>query len=93
MNRYSLLRTNPDDPKGDSGNMSMALWREDHMPKHEENARPRVGVAMRVGSYIARPFMDEDWWQTSLITDILEDTPDRVLFKTISGSEYEWIKF
>jgi hypothetical protein len=75
---------------GDSGNMSMALWIEDGVGKTEQNARPRVGVSMRVGSVYARTMQHQDWWQTTPITEIVEDTPERVLFRTRSGSLYEW---
>jgi hypothetical protein len=58
--------------------------------QYEHDARPRVGVAMRVGSIYARSYTAQDWWQTTLIKEIIEDTPDKVVFKTQSGSEYTW---
>lgn len=92
---YSLVRDR--DGAGDSGNMSMALWIEyspegDPVRKHEHNARPRVGVAMRVGSIYARSFVAQDWWQTTPITKILEDTPEMVRFET-GNSTYVWKEF
>jgi len=79
---------------GDSGPMSMALWKgEDGKVASEQNARPRVGVAMRVGTMFARSYSAQDWWQTTAISEIVEDTPGRVLFKTASGSLYEWTEF
>jgi hypothetical protein len=78
---------------GDSGSMSMALWIEDGAGKSEQDARPRVGVSMRVGTMFARSYSAQDWWQTTPITEIVEDTPERVLFKTKSGSLYEWTVF
>ena len=47
---YSLRRTRDD--AGDSGPMSMGLWKDDSGEgtiQHEHNCKPRVGVAMRVG--------------------------------------------
>lgn len=81
--------------RGDSGGMSMALWPSDKPEgiEHENNARPRVGVAMRVGSIIVRSYSTQDWWQTTLIKEIIEDTPNKVVFKTTSGSEYTWEQF
>lgn len=77
--------------RGDSGGMSMALWFDDKKElQHEHNARPRVGVAMRVGSIYARSYQSQDWWQTTLIQEIVKDTPEEVIFKTQSGSEYTW---
>lgn len=75
--------------KGDSGGMSLAMWIEDGTIMYEHNAKPRVGVVMRVGSLTARTYSSQDWWQTTLITEILEDSADRVVFKT-QNSIYEW---
>jgi hypothetical protein len=86
--RYSLARTR--DGAGDSGLMSTAIFRgEDGKIVYENNARPRVGVVMQVGSFYARTYDPQDYWQTTMITEILEDTPKRVRFRT-SNSEYVW---
>jgi hypothetical protein len=84
---YSLRRES--DGAGDSGGMSMALWFEGDDIKHEHNARPRVGVAMRVGAVYARTYQEQDWWQTTVITEILEDRNDYVRFRT-GNSIYVW---
>jgi hypothetical protein len=44
--------------------------------EHENNARPRVGVALRVGSMFARSYSHQDWWQTTLITEITDEWED-----------------
>lgn len=78
--------------RGDSGPMSMALWRADKPGgvDFEDNARPRVGVAMRVGTMFARSYQAQDWWQTTPVVEIIKDTPEEVVFRTRSGSEYTW---
>jgi hypothetical protein len=78
--------------RGDSGPMSMALWRADKAGgvDFEDNARPRVGAAMRVGTMSARSYQAQDWWQTTPIAEIIKDTPEEVVFRTRSGSEYTW---
>lgn len=96
---YHLRRIR--DGAGDSGTMSMAL-----VPTYENNkvvdveyinnARPQIGYVMRVGSSYARSYSAQDWWQTTVITEILEDTVDEnnseyVRFKT-GNSIYEWRK-
>jgi hypothetical protein len=94
---YSLCRTR--DKAGDSGNMSMALWKDPVSGEieSEHNATPRVGVVMRVGSIYARSYSGQDYWQTTFITDILEDRVEEdgsrhIRFKT-DNSEYEWTAF
>ncbi len=83
----SLQRTR--DGAGDSGAMSMALWQEDGEIKYEHGARPRVGVAMRVGSISGRSYSSQDWWQTTLITEILSESEEEIHFRT-GNSEYIW---
>jgi hypothetical protein len=96
---YSLSRTR--DKAGDSGNMSMALWKDPVSGKveTEHNAVPRVGVAIRVGSTYARSYSLQEWWQTTYVTEILEERTDPkdpnflyILFIT-DNSEYEWTRF
>jgi len=96
---YSLRRTR--DNAGDSGQMSLALvpvYDEGKIVdvKEEEPGIPRVGVAMRVGSHYGRSYSAQDWWQTTIITEILSDTTDEdirtIQFKT-GNSEYEWRHF
>ena len=99
---YSLRRTR--DGAGDSGLMSLA-----QIPTFDQgtgkivdveqihNARPQVGASMRVGTPFARTFEAQDWWQTTLITEILEERKEEdgreyVRFKT-GNSEYEWSRF
>lgn len=84
---YSLRRES--DGAGDAGGMSTALWLEDDDVKYENNARPRLGVAMRVGSVYARTYNAQDWWQTSLITEILAESENYVKFRT-GNSVYVW---
>ena len=91
------------DRMGDSGGMSMALVPTyDHDTgkvinvEYIDNARPQVGYVMRVGSIYARSFSAQDWWQTTVITEILEDRinedgSEYVKFKT-GNSIYEWRK-
>lgn len=102
--KYSLKRTR--DGAGDSGPMSDAytpIYDADTGKlvnyTTEHNSEPRVGVVMRVGSMFARSYSAQDWWQTTLITEILERRVDPkdpesvyVRFKT-GNSEYEWQSF
>lgn len=88
--KYSLYKL--DGRGGDSGPMSMLLYYEGEELKFENNARPRIGAAIRVGSIAGRTYAAQDWWQTSLIEEILEEREDYVKFRTIN-SIYEWKTF
>ena len=102
---YSLKRTR--DGAGDSGPMSDAFFPvyDEQDPEKivdvttEHNSEPKIGAAMRVGTPFARSYSAQDWWQTTLITEILEERTDPedpnflyVRFKT-GNSEYEWTRF
>lgn len=92
---YSLRRIN--DGEGDSGNMSCAYSVSGSELITEHDVKPRVGVVMRVGTYSARAFDAQDWWQTTPITEILDDYIDEdgdpcVTFKT-QNNEYVWREF
>jgi hypothetical protein len=84
---YNLRRES--DGAGDSGGMSTAIWLDGSEIKFAHNARPVVGVAMRVGAIGARSYQNQDWWQTTVITEILEENDHYVKFKT-TNSIYEW---
>lgn len=96
--RYSLVRER--DGAGDSGSMSLAITPnggQDGGHLYEDNQRPKVGVVMRVGSPYGRSYSGQDYWQTTAITEILEDRVDEngfeyVKFKT-GNSIYEWTTF
>ena len=86
---YSLQRLS--DGAGDSGSMSVAMcYKDDGSIQQEENARPRVGVAMMVGSPFSRTMEIQYWWRTSLISEILEESENCVVFTTLTGSTYTW---
>ena len=98
---YSLYRTR--DNAGDSGTMSLALIPTYDMDTNKpvdveyvHSARPQLGAAMRVGSLFARSYSTQDWWQTTVITKILEEWTEGevecIRFKT-GNSEYIWKKF
>lgn len=77
------------DGAGDSGSLSEALkWDGDNKVECVGN-RPILGASMRVGSPFAGTYSKQDWWLTTAVTDIIEDTGDYVKFKT-GNSTYEW---
>jgi hypothetical protein len=97
---YSLKRES--DGAGDSGTMSTIF-----IPHFKEGkivdmfvveyARPQINSGLRVGSNFARSYSTQDWWQTGIITEILEDTinedgTEYVKFRTVNSTIYEWRK-
>jgi hypothetical protein len=94
--KYSLVRVSGSYTVGDSGPMCQILDGESYQPI-EGCYYPRVGCGVRVGSYHARTFSGQDWWQTTPVTEILEESVDekgyrRMKFKT-KNSIYEWKEF
>lgn len=92
--RYSLIRER--DGVGDSGPMCHILDAESWTPIEGETY-PRVGCGVRVGSYYARSYSGQDWWQTTPITEILEDSVDTEGYRTVKfktrNSVYTWKEF
>ena len=87
--RYRLTRLR--DGAGDSGPMSQTIeWDDDEKATICENARPKVGASMIVGSYMAS-YLWQDWWMTTPVTEIIEETENYCRFKT-QNSEYEWTR-
>jgi hypothetical protein len=79
-----------DEPRsGDSGSMSLQVWMEDGKVQTAPG-KPIVGRAIRVGTPFGRSYSNQDWWQTSLVKEIIEETEEYVKFLTESGSTYEW---
>jgi hypothetical protein len=86
---YSLYRTR--DGAGDNGPMSEAI-RQGDGKLDMGGDRPKVGYAMQVGSPYSRTYAGQDYWQTTYVTKILEESENRVKFET-GNSTYEWEKF
>jgi hypothetical protein len=96
--RYYLLKYNPEYPEilpfaMDSGGYSATIWEEDGKVIIGGPV-PEVGKCIRVGSLYARTMQWQDWWQTSYIEEILEDTKTdeerSIKFRTKSNSHYIW---
>lgn len=94
MTRYSLIRES--DGAGDSGPMCQILDEESYQPIPNETY-PRVGCGVRVGSPYGRTYSAQDYWQTTPITEIIEESINdegywTVKFKT-KNSIYTWKEF
>ena len=82
----TLKRT---DGAGDSGSRVEAIsWNDDGTFKEVVDHKPVVGCSLLVGSVTARSYSAQDYWLTTLVTEILEEREDYIKFKT-ENSEYE----
>lgn len=85
---YLLKRVT--DGAGDSGSMSMLIFiNEQGKTEFKHDAKPEVGCQIAVGSTHARSYAEQDYWQTTEVTEIIEERDDYVKFKT-RNSIYEW---
>lgn len=78
------MLTKPNEPRFNKIG-SFILWIEfDSMDKFKDkHDEPQVGYSLIMDPYSAIEFT----WQTTLITELIENTPERVHFKT-KNSEY-----
>jgi hypothetical protein len=83
---YSLLRES--DFAGDCGGLSQAI---DPKTLKSISDRPVLGCCMQVGSLYARTMYPQDWWCTTPIIEIIEESENLVRFRTIN-SVYTWEK-
>jgi len=84
---YSLRRIS--DGAGDTGSCSQALKVNDSKDGVIiVSDRPTIGCAMLVGSGTARTYSYQDYWLTTSVEEILEETETYVKFRT-RNSIYE----
>jgi len=82
------------DGAGDEGSSIEAIRLDENgKPEYKKTDRPIVGWALRVGSPIARTYSQQDWWMTTLVTEIVEQVENEeelyVKFRT-GNSLYEF---
>ncbi len=80
------------DGAGDQGSTSQAiLWDNEGKLKTIVSHKPTVGCSMLVGSPNARTYLSQDYWLTTIVTEILEESSDETYVKFKTGnSTYEW---
>lgn len=77
------------DGVGESGaRVECIAWNKDKTFKKIIGTRPVVGCSILVGSMSARSYSEQDFWLTSVITEIIEEKENYVKFKT-QNSIYE----
>lgn len=75
----------------EGGSRSEAIKWKDGKFESIVSDKPTIGCSMRVGSINTRTYSDQDWWMTTEVTEILEETDDKVKFKT-KNSTYIWVR-
>ena len=54
--------------------------------------KPMVGYCLLVGTVTAGMFSSRDWWRTTEIAEIISEDNEKIVFKTVSGSTYTFLK-
>ena len=93
----TLIKIHPDgreEFKEQGARVEAIAWNEDKTFKEVVDSIPVVGCSVLVGSVTARSYSSQDYWLTTVVTEILEEIKDEdgmmelVRFKT-ENSVYE----
>jgi hypothetical protein len=84
---YKLLNNGEKEYKDSGKRVDAISWNEDRSFKSVVDHTPVVGCSLLVGSVTARSYSDQDYWLTTLVTEIIEETSEHIKFKT-QNSEY-----
>lgn len=93
----TLIKIHPDgreEFKEQGARVEAIAWNEDKTFKEVVDSIPVVGCSVLVGSVTARSYSSQDYWLTTVVTEILEEIKDEngrmelVRFKT-DNSVYE----
>lgn len=93
----TLIKIHPDgreEFKEQGARVEAIAWNEDRTYKEVVDSIPVVGCSVLVGSVTARTYSSQDYWLTTVVTEILEDRRDKdgrvelIRFKT-ENSVYE----
>lgn len=86
--RFYLAREG--DNSGDCGGMFDSI---DFKTTKYHHGEVRVGCRVKCGSAYARTMQAQDWWMTSLVTEIIETdekNQEWVIFKTSNSTYKAW---
>ena len=80
----TLVKVHPDGREEfkEGGARVEAHGYEDGLHTGVKGNKPIVGCALLVGSVTARSYSNSDYWLTTPITEIIEETNEHILFKT-----------
>lgn len=87
MTLYKLLNNGEKEYKESGSRVEAISWNDDRSFNSVVDHKPTVGCSLLVGSVTARSYSDQDYWLTTLVTEIIEETSEHIKFKT-QNSEY-----
>lgn len=88
---YKIHKDGSKELKEQGARVQAIAWNEDRTFKEVVAHVPTVGCSLLVGSVTARSYSDQDYWLTTIVTEILEESKIGCKFKT-QNSTYE-LKF
>jgi len=87
---YKIHSDGSTELKEQGARVQAIAWNEDRTFKEVVAHAPTVGCSLLVGSVTARSYSDQDYWLTTKVTEILEESEVGYKFKT-ENSIYELI--
>lgn len=90
----TLVKVHPDgreEFKEGGARVEALDWNEDGTLKEVKAHTPTVGCSLLVGSVTARSYSDRDYWLTTPVTKIIEETNEHILFET-ENSTYKLLR-
>ena len=90
----TLVKIHPDGKEEykESGPRVEAIeWDENGRFKQKKGDKPIVDCSLLVGSVAARSYSHQDFWLTTQVTEILEETDDYIMFNT-KNSKYKLLR-
>ena len=88
---YKIHKDGSTEFKEQGARVEAIAWNENRTFKEIVANVPTVGCSLLVGSVTARTYSDQDYWLTTVVTEILEESTVSIKFKT-ENSTYE-LKF
>jgi len=90
----TLVKIHPDgkEEMKDGGSMCESIaWNDDDTFKETVGREPVIGCSIRVGTPFSRSYANQDWWLTTVVTKIVENTDEYCIFET-KNSTYKLLK-
>ena len=90
----TLVKVHPDgreEFKEGGARVEALEWHKNGKLKEVKGHEPIVGCSLLVGSVTARSYSNQDYWLTTPVTKIIEETNEHILFET-ENSKYKLLR-